>query len=74
MFGIPPGLFILLDGIALYLLTRYIINYRRRARSAVETEWVTCPYCLNPIRNGATRCQHCHADLSDDDEDEDDEE
>lgn len=23
-----------------------------------------CPLCREPIRVGATRCKHCHADLS----------
>ncbi len=23
-----------------------------------------CPYCREPIKAGATRCKHCHADLT----------
>jgi tetratricopeptide (TPR) repeat protein len=29
------------------------------------TNLATCPYCLEEIRRQATRCKHCHADLSD---------
>ncbi len=23
-----------------------------------------CPHCREPIKSGATRCKHCHADLA----------
>lgn len=27
-------------------------------------ETIRCPYCREPIVAGATRCKHCHADLT----------
>lgn len=36
-----------------------------QSREEDTPEWATCPYCLNPVRFGAVRCQHCHADIGD---------
>lgn len=41
-----------------------VIAYGLRRWGRTESEWTTCPHCLNAIRAGATRCQHCHARLS----------
>jgi hypothetical protein len=30
----------------------------------VAKETVRCPFCREVIASGATRCKHCHADLS----------
>jgi len=30
---------------------------------AVVKEISQCPFCKEPIANGAVRCKHCHADL-----------
>jgi len=32
---------------------------------AVVKETVKCPYCREPIAAEATRCKHCHAELTD---------
>lgn len=29
----------------------------------VAKQLIKCPYCLEPIAAGATRCKHCQADL-----------
>jgi len=31
---------------------------------AVVKQLTKCPYCLEPIAAGATRCKHCQADLT----------
>ncbi len=32
---------------------------------SVAKETIRCPFCREAIASGATRCKHCHADLSD---------
>jgi hypothetical protein len=31
---------------------------------AVVKELIKCPFCFEPINAKATRCKHCHADLT----------
>ena len=61
-FGSAGGGLLMMDIAAALIIVTYHIS-RHQTRPEQGGDWDECPYCKNPIHAGATRCQHCHADL-----------
>lgn len=54
----PLHLLVLLILASIFLVPIWAVVHRKRAY------WTSCPLCLNPVRVGAIRCQHCHGEIS----------
>ena len=35
------------------------LDYEEREEAEEEEEPITCPFCLEEVKEGATRCPHC---------------